>query len=104
MFGRKPELTALEVRKRLLIAESELNRAGLREDWTALQAETQRLVEKGRSVFSMVSTVAVAAASFSALRRIWCGGQNGKTSWLSKLLEAARVGASLWVASHSRGP
>lgn len=103
MFGRKPKLTALEVRKQLLVAESEVNRASMQEDWATLQAETQLLLEKGRSIFSIASTAAVATAGFSALRGIWSSGQNGKTPWLTRLLKIARVGASLWFTSRSRG-
>src|SRR5690349_11544963 len=104
MLGRKPKLTALEIRKQLLIAESELNRATMREDWASLQTIAQQLMEKGRSVFSVASTAAVAAAGFSALRGIWGRGNGGTTAWLPRLLKLARIGASLWFTSRSRRP
>ena len=36
MFGKKPRLNPLESRKQLLIAESELNRAQLVQEWQAM--------------------------------------------------------------------
>ena len=39
MFGKNSRMTPLELRKQLLIAESELNRAQLAEDMSALYAD-----------------------------------------------------------------
>ena len=36
MFGKKPRLNPLESRKQLLIAESELNRAQLVQEWQTM--------------------------------------------------------------------
>ena len=103
MPGQKLNLNSLEARKQLLLAESELNRAGLLEAWHAWKSEAHRLARKARTVGSIASLAAVAVAAYSNLRRGTPGtdGGNGKSSWISNCLTGMRTGVSLWVALKS---
>ena len=60
MFGRKPRLSPLAVRKQLLIAESEVNRVRLNQDWQALAGEVGSFTDRVQSF----SKMAVSATSF----------------------------------------
>jgi hypothetical protein len=103
MSGKKNRLTPLEVRKQMLLAESELNRVQFIHEWNDLKNELHRLTGPLRTVGAVASSVAKAGATFSLLRRIWSGGgSNQKKSWVSKLLDGAKTGASLWLMFRSR--
>ena len=58
MFGNSSRINPLESRKRLLIAESELNRAQLVGDVAALTAEIHTLAERAKSFGSVASSAA----------------------------------------------
>jgi hypothetical protein len=100
MFGRKPQLNELELRKQLLIAESELQRSLIREDFRALEETVRSIALTGKSALSVISTTAAAAAGVTAfagsLRR------NRGSSWISKLFSAGKLAASLWFAARPR--
>jgi hypothetical protein len=49
MFGNNPRMNPLESRKRLLIAESELNRTQLVQEWVALAAGVRTLTGRVKS-------------------------------------------------------
>jgi hypothetical protein len=102
MCGKRPRLKPLEARKQLLLAESDLNRTRLIQEWNGLKGEVHRLTRQVRTVGSFASLAAVVWAAFSARRRgPGPDDRNGKTSWGSKLLNCARTGASLWVVLKS---
>lgn len=56
MFGKKPGLNPLESRKRLLIAESELNRAQLAGDMAALTTGIRTLTGRAKSFGAIASS------------------------------------------------
>lgn len=100
MFGRKSELSELEVRKQLLVAESELQRTGIREDWCALENEFHTWAAQGKSAFSALSTTALTAAGLSILAGALRKGSG--SSWLSRVLSVAKVAATLWFTMRNR--
>jgi hypothetical protein len=100
MPGRKPQLNELELRKQLLIAESELQRTLIREDWRAMEAALRSVAATGKSALSMLSTTAIAAAGVSTLAGSFRRGTG--SSWVSKLFSAGKFAASLWFATRQR--
>ena len=102
MSGAKSQLMPLQVRKQLLLAESEVNRVSLLHEWQSLRNETQALAQQAQSVCATVSSVAsMGIAGFKAFRDLQAKRRNGKTSWLSTLINGARLGASLWTSLRS---
>jgi hypothetical protein len=103
MSEKKNCLTPLEVRKQILLAESELNRVQFIHEWNDMKNELHRLTEPLRTVRMVASSVARAGATFSLLRRLWSRGESKeKKSWVSMLLDGAKTGASLWLMLRSR--
>ena len=68
MFGKAPHAT-LELRKQLLIAESELNRAELAREWGVITEKVGGVARQGRSVLSWISASVPLLADFLLLRR-----------------------------------
>jgi hypothetical protein len=94
-------MTALKSRKQLLLAESELNRALLREDWRTLAEESAALARQAGTIRSMVSAAATLAAGLASCRRQAAAPAAAKTSWWRTLLKGAGLVGSFW--SEIRG-
>ncbi len=94
-------MNALESRKRLLIAESELNRAQLVEDLVSLSEDVSTIGERARSFRSIASAVAVLVAALAA----FCGRRPArateKASWTQTILRGAGLVSTLWLAFRS---
>jgi hypothetical protein len=104
MPGKNFHLTPLESRKQLLLVESELNRAQLVNELRDLKSEIHYLKNQVQAVGSLVSSAAKLATTFSAIGSAFthrAAGKNGKSSWISTLLNGARTGASIWGALQS---
>ena len=102
MSGRKPQLSPLESRRRLLVAESELNRAQLIEDWQMMGAGVQHLAARVKSVGSLASAAALFGAGLLAFRRGRASTNGAKSSWLRTALKGAKVAGSIWLAFRPR--
>lgn len=98
MSGREPAVNPLALRKQLLIAESEINRAQLVQDGEILLNGIRAVTTKARSVGSMASVAALLVAGLVAVRRKRADSVTAKVSWLQTLLKGAKVIAPLWFA------
>jgi uncharacterized membrane-anchored protein len=94
-------MTALETRKRLLIAESELNRALLVGDMAVLRAGVAALTERAKSFGSIASSAAALIAGLAAFRRGKPADGGAKFSWLRTILKGASLISTLWLAIRS---
>ena len=96
-------MTALESRKRLLLAESELNRAQLAEDLTALRDDVRALGDRVQAYGSVASSAAMLMSALAAYQR---GKQEGapKHSWLKLLIKAAGLVSTIWLAVKAKEP
>lgn len=103
MASKKTKLTPLEVRKQLLVLESELNRRLLVEAVDDWHEEVHRTKQHLLTLGSTVSTVAKVGATISIVRRLFAR-RNGhaKSSWLGGLFRGVTTGMSVWkfVRSH----
>jgi len=97
----------LELRKQLLLAESELNRAQLAGDMAALADGVLALTDHATRVASIASSVAALAGSLAAFRRGKSADAGAKHSRLQTILKVAGLVSSLWLAlrpqSRDRG-
>jgi len=88
-------MNALETQKRLLIAESEINRALLIQECQSAAAEVHGLTQQAKHWGTLASSAALLAGSFFAFRNRKPPAAN-KRSWGSTLLQGLRWGSSLW--------
>ena len=96
-------MNPLESRKRLLIAESELNRAQLAQEWGAMTAGVHTLAGRARSFGSIAMAAAVLVAGLAAFRRGKSVEADAKPSWLQTILKGAGTVSTLWLAFRSQG-
>ena len=104
MFGKTPHLTPLEARKRLLLAESELNRAQLVQELVAISVGVRTLTDRVKSFGSIASATALLVTGIAALRRGKVGHTNGKPSWLQMIRRGVGLVSSLWPVLRAKRP
>jgi len=102
MFGKHPRINPLESRKRLLVAESELNRAQLAQEWVAMTAGVRTLTNRVKSLGSIVSAGTLLLGGLTSFRRHQPGNTAAKPSWFQTALKAAELAGSLWLAFRRR--
>ena len=84
-------------RKKLLVAESELNRAQLAQDWRTMADESQALADQARTLRSLATAGASLISGLVALRREHSPPVAAKkTSWLQTILQGAQLAGTLW--------
>jgi hypothetical protein len=103
MFGKTAHLSPLELRKQLLIAESELNRAQLCGEWQTMTHELRGLGHRTKVIAAWASSAALLAAGVTALRRNPPSPGSAKSCWFQKVLNGARIASGIWFAFRSHG-
>lgn len=103
MFGKDPRVNPLASRKQLLVAESDLNRARMMDDVTALAAEVRGLGDRAKSYGSIALSAAVLVSGLAAFRRRKPGDTDAKSSWLQTVLKGAGLISNLWLAFRLKG-
>ncbi len=96
-------MNPLQLRKQLLIAESELNRAQLIEEGEALAGEVRSVADRAKSFAEIASSAAVLMAALMALRKDKPAVTKVKPSWLSRILKGARFAFTCWSVFRSTG-
>ncbi|MDD5141649.1 MAG: hypothetical protein PHY43_15480 [Verrucomicrobiales bacterium] len=92
----------LAARKRLLIAESELNRAQLVQDWQAMTGDIQSLTRQARIISSLASASALLVGGLLSFRRKKSIPPAPKSSWWQSLLKGVQLTGPLWPAFCTR--
>jgi negative regulator of sigma E activity len=85
-----------------LIAESELNRAQLVQEWRVMRDEVHSLASQARSIGSIASAAATLVAGLSSLRRKKSEPAAEKPSWWQTLLKGAGLVGSFWSEFRSQ--
>lgn len=98
MSGKQPSLKPTQLRKQLLIAESEINRANLIEDGEIVISGVRGLTSKARSIRSLASMAGIVATGFFALRRNKAVSLATKHPWLRTAMNGAKTLLPLWLA------
>ena len=96
MFGKPDRMNSLASRKQLLIAESELNRVQLMQEWQTLQNEVDTFAKQARSVTSLITVATTLITGFTAGRRKTPEPVAEKRSWWQTLLQGTQVIHSCW--------
>ena len=104
MLRKNARLKELDIRKQLLLAESEVHRAKLVEEFDDLKGEVGHLKKHVLTAGSIASSAVLVGAAVSLFSRRRFGhhvkpeekhNNHGKMAWVSSALKGARVGASL---------
>jgi hypothetical protein len=95
-------LKALESRKQLLIAESELNRAHLVHEWQTMAGEVHSLASQAQSIGGIASAAASLVAGLSSFRRKRSTPAAEKTSWWRTVVKVAGLVSTFWPAYRRR--
>ena len=103
MSGKEPRLSPLELRRRMLIAESELNRAQLLQEWESMTAPVRGFAERSKSFGSMATSAASLATGLFTFRRGPPTPVPEKPSWLDTVLKGVRLAASIGLAFRAKG-
>jgi len=90
-------MNPLKARKQILIAESELNRAQLVQDWRTMADEVHALADEARTIRSMASAAGSLVAGLAALRRKKSVPAE-KRAWWQTILKGAGEISTLWSA------
>ncbi len=90
-------MNPLKTRKQILIAESELNRAHLVQDWRMMAGEAHALADEARTIRSMATAAGSLVAGLAALRRKKSAPVE-KPAWWQSLLKGAGQISTLWSA------
>jgi hypothetical protein len=95
-------VNSLASRKQLLIAESELNRAQLVQEWQVLHAEVHSFANQARSVSAFASAAATLVAGLAACRRQEPVTTTAKPSWAKTIVKVAGLASTFWSALRTR--
>jgi phage gp46-like protein len=90
-------MSSLALRKQLLIAESELNRAELVEESQSLAAEVRSLAVRARTLRSLASATASLIVSLMSSLRAKSAPAQENHSWWRTFLKGAQLAGSLWM-------
>lgn len=93
----------LETQKRLLIAESELNRAYLVQDITAFTVELKSLADRATSIGTLTSSAVGLVTNLVILRQGKVQTSQEKTSWLQTTLNGISLVRKIWSLWNSSG-
>ena len=96
-------MNPLESRKQLLIAESELNRAQLVQEWTAMTGGVRTLTDRAKSFGSIASSAVMLVAGLAAFRRGKSRDAGVRPSRWRTLLKVAGLVSTLWLAFRAKG-
>lgn len=91
MFGKTSHTGTLELRKQLLITESELNRAQLIQEFEAVAQGIVGVAQQAKSAISWLSVPALLAASLLHLRHKKNASTGEKSSLFRMALKVARL-------------
>jgi hypothetical protein len=96
MSGKYPRLNPLASRKQLLIAESELNRVQLVQEWHAMADEARSLAYQARTLRSFASAAATLVAGLTSCRQKTAPPAAEKPSWGQTILKVTGLFSTFW--------
>ena len=103
MFGKTSRMNSLASRKKLLVAESELNRAQLVQELEAIKDKVHSLTNQARTISSLASAAAILIAGLSSFRRKKESAPVAeKPSWLQTIVKGAGLVSTIWTAFRSQ--
>ncbi len=92
-------MSPLASRKKILVAESELNRAQLVQEWQAMTDDVHALADQAKTLRSIVSASASLVAGLLSFRRKKEPVPAAeKPSWLQTVLKGVGLASNFWQA------
>jgi hypothetical protein len=104
MFGKNPRISPLELRKQLLVAESELNRAQLVQELQTTVDGFRSLADHAKSFGLIISSTAILLGAFTAFRRRSSGRTGARPFPFQSILKGASLIKRLWTVFRPRNP
>ena len=98
MFWLRSQTNPLESRRRLLVAESELNREQLIQEWVVMTGGVRTLTNRVKFYGPIASVAALLVSGLAAVRRGKVGSSYMQPSWLQMIPKGASLLLSLWPA------
>ena len=95
MFGKKSHISPLESRKQMLIAESEINRIQMVQEWHIVADGVHSLAAQAKSISSFASAGALLVATVAAFRHRKAKPAGEKPSWFQAVLKGAKLAGSV---------
>jgi hypothetical protein len=92
----------LQSRKKLLIAESELNRAQLVQNLRTVAGEVHALTSQARTITSLASAATSLVTGLLSFRREKPAPVDEKPSWVKTILKGAGLVSTFWEAFRDR--
>ena len=89
-------MKALESRRQLLIAESDLNRAQLMNEMLMMESEFQAFSEQAGKAGSIASAVTSLVAGIASFRQKKRESAAGKPAWWQTIVKGAGLVHSMW--------
>ena len=102
MFGIESGQNPLALRKQLLIAESEVNRARLLQAGRTLADEVGHLADRAKSFHTMASSVLSVVAALGAFTRNPPAPAASTSSWFQKIAGGVRLASTIWLMFRAR--
>jgi len=96
-------MNPLVSRKKLLVAESELNRAQLVEEWQTLAEDFHSLKDRAQKLGTLASLAASLITVWRSFRQQKSAPAAEKPGWLQNLVKGAGLAASLWSQFRPQG-
>ena len=103
MFGETSHVSPLASRKQLLIAESELNRAQMSEEWRTMAQGVRNRAYRVNTMGAWISSAALLLTGLAALRRGPLAPGTAKSSWFQDIVNGARLASTIWLALRAPG-
>ena len=103
MSEKKPAVSPLKLQKQLLVAESEINRARLLQEWQIVGDGLYQLADQARSFNTLATSTVSLVAGLAALTSGEAAPATAKFSWFKKALSGARLASTIWLMFRSRG-
>jgi hypothetical protein len=95
-------MNALESRKQLLIAESELNRTHLMREWQTMAGDVHALARKARNIGAITAAAGLLVTGLSSFRFKPSAPAAEKPFWWQTILKGAGMVSSLWLEFRSQ--
>lgn len=104
MFGKgNDSLSSLAARKRLLVAESELNRTQLRREWQEFVLDADHFVRRVKSLSTVTAVLVSLAVGLAGRPKSKAAPANAPSSWLRRLARGARLASNVWMLIRALG-
>ena len=100
MFAKPPRLSPLALQKQLLVAESEVNRLRMSQQWDALAGNAHRFTRAAKTV-AWTSAAALLVGTLAGARRAGSEPRANKPSWVGKVIKLAQLANSMLEKFHA---